>query len=78
MKRNSAIARASFFVAMIFLPLVVSAGCGRSNFRKANGAQEPERSKAADVNDARLRNADREPGNWMSYGRTYKSVEGGH
>ena len=26
---------------------------------------------AARVDDARIRNADREPGNWMSYGRTY-------
>ncbi len=25
----------------------------------------------ARVDDARIRNADREPGNWMSYGRTY-------
>ena len=26
---------------------------------------------SARVDDARIRNADREPGNWMSYGRTY-------
>jgi quinohemoprotein ethanol dehydrogenase len=71
MNRNSAIARASFFVAMIFLPLVVGAGCGRSNSRRAEGTQAREGLKGADVNDARLRNADQEPGNWMSYGRTY-------
>ena len=71
MRRNSEIARASFLIVTIFLPLAVGAGCGRSNSHKADGTQEPGGLKAADVNDARLRNADREPGNWMSYGRTY-------
>ena len=33
---------------------------------KAAGA-----TAAARVDDARIRNADREPGNWLSYGRTY-------
>lgn len=28
-------------------------------------------AKAADVNESRLVHADREPGNWMAYGRTY-------
>src|ERR1700683_547140 len=71
MRRNSEIARASFFIVTIFLPLAVAAGCGRSNTPKADGTQAPGLSKASEVNDARLRDADREPGNWMSYGRTY-------
>jgi quinohemoprotein ethanol dehydrogenase len=71
MRRNSEIARASFFVVTIFLPFVAGAGCGRSNSRRAEGAQAHVGPSAADVNDARLRNADQEPGNWMSYGRTY-------
>ena len=71
MTRNYKIAPASFFIVTIFLALVVSAGCGGSNSRKADGTQTPAGWKAADVNDTRLRNADREPGNWMSHGRTY-------
>src|ERR1700722_11230184 len=71
MRRNSEIARATFFIVTISLPFVVGAGCGKSNSRRAEGTQAPVGSRAADVNDARLRNADREPGNWMSYGRTY-------
>src|SRR6202050_48714 len=71
MRRNSEIARASFFIVTIFLPLAVAAGCGRSNTPKADSTQTPGLSKASEVNDARLRDADREPGNWMSYGRTY-------
>ncbi|MGB8542702.1 MAG: PQQ-dependent dehydrogenase, methanol/ethanol family [Candidatus Acidiferrales bacterium] len=60
-----------FFIIAIFLALAVGAGCGGSNSRKVEGTQTPGVSKDADVDDARLRSADREPGNWMSYGRTY-------
>src|ERR1700723_359008 len=71
MRRNFKIVRASFFIVTIFLFLVVGAGCRRSNSRRAEGTQAREGLKPADVNDARLSNADQEPGNWMSYGRTY-------
>ena len=36
-----------------------------------SGAQVAGVAVAARVDDARIRNADRESGNWMSYGRTY-------
>jgi quinohemoprotein ethanol dehydrogenase len=35
------------------------------------GAKSGEHPKPADVDAARLLDADREPGNWMTYGRTY-------
>src|SRR5688572_33472157 len=35
------------------------------------GVQAAGAAVAARVDDARIRNADREPGNWLSYGRTY-------
>src|SRR3984885_1211479 len=71
MRRNFKIVRASFFIVTIFLFLVVGAGCRRSSSRRGEGTQAREGLKPADVNDARLSNADQEPGNWMSYGRTY-------
>ncbi|HUJ40061.1 MAG TPA: PQQ-dependent dehydrogenase, methanol/ethanol family [Candidatus Acidoferrales bacterium] len=49
------------------LALVVSAGCSR-------GTPAPEKAtveRAAAVDAARIRNADTEPGNWMTTGRTY-------
>ena len=41
---------------------LVSGGCSGSR----SGADKP-----ADVNESRIVHADREPGNWMTYGRTY-------
>jgi len=38
---------------------------------RAKPLTEPAASKPADVDGARILNADREPGNWMTYGRTY-------
>jgi quinohemoprotein ethanol dehydrogenase len=57
-------------IVTIFFALATISGCSRScrkpaESRAANGA------KAADIDDARITNADREPGNWMSYGRSY-------
>ena len=47
-----------------FLALA-SGACTQSRFT----ADKPE--KPADVNESRIVNADREPGNWMTYGRSY-------
>jgi PQQ-dependent dehydrogenase (methanol/ethanol family) len=54
----------------IFFALAMISGCSRSSLKPA---ESPANSgaKAADVDDARITNADRDPGNWMSYGRTY-------
>jgi quinohemoprotein ethanol dehydrogenase len=40
-------------------------GCHENRFASENPA------KSADVNESRIIHADREPGNWMTYGRTY-------
>jgi PQQ-dependent dehydrogenase (methanol/ethanol family) len=48
----------------------MASGCSRSS-RKLAESPENSGAKAADVDDSRITNADREPGNWMSYGRTY-------
>jgi quinohemoprotein ethanol dehydrogenase len=44
--------------------VLVSAACSRARSAEQN-------AKPADVNQARIIHADREPGNWMTYGRTY-------
>src|ERR1700731_2077436 len=44
--------------------VLVSAACSRARSAEQN-------AKPADVNEARILHADREPGNWMTYGRTY-------
>ena len=45
--------------------LAAIAGCNQNRGASENPV------KPADVNESRLINADREPGNWMTYGRTY-------
>jgi PQQ-dependent dehydrogenase (methanol/ethanol family) len=54
----------------IFFALAMISGCSRSS-RKPAESPANSGAKAADVDDARITNADRDPGNWMSYGRTY-------
>ena len=51
----------------IVLSVVMLGGCTRFTTWSADtGTPGP-----AGVNNARLVNADREPGNWLTYGRTY-------
>jgi len=45
--------------------LAAIAGCNENRVASENPV------KPADVNESRIINADREPGNWMTYGRTY-------
>jgi len=52
-------------IAVAALFGVMAAGCNRAKVTSANPIQP------ANVNETRITNADREPGNWMSYGRTY-------
>jgi quinohemoprotein ethanol dehydrogenase len=54
----------------IFFALATISGCSRSS-RKPAESPAANGAKAADIDGARITNADREPGNWMSYGRTY-------
>jgi quinohemoprotein ethanol dehydrogenase len=60
--------RGSLFV--ILLALAVAAGCGKPGARQKESPLGKS-GKPADVDGARIRNADREPGNWLTYGRTY-------
>jgi quinohemoprotein ethanol dehydrogenase len=57
-------------IVTICFGLATISGCGRSS-RKPVESPAANGAKAADVDDARITDADREPGNWMSYGRTY-------
>jgi quinohemoprotein ethanol dehydrogenase len=51
---------------LLVLAVFLAAISGCDNNRAAS-----ENSERADVNESRVINADREPGNWMTYGRTY-------
>jgi quinohemoprotein ethanol dehydrogenase len=55
----------------IFLALAVAAGFVASNLFAAQQNSPPATAKPANVDGDRIANADREPGNWMSHGRTY-------
>jgi quinohemoprotein ethanol dehydrogenase len=57
-------------MAMV-LALAVAAGFGSASFLPAQQIVEPGAAKPASVDGDRIDNADREPGNWMSHGRTY-------
>ncbi|MBZ5700913.1 MAG: PQQ-dependent dehydrogenase, methanol/ethanol family [Acidobacteriia bacterium] len=55
----------------IALALAVGAGYAAPGLHHADGAKPGATAQRAGVNGARIRNADQEPGNWMSHGRTY-------
>ena len=57
--------RSRIFVVVTILVLTVY---GNSGARQTAGSRE---GKSAEVDGARIINADQEPGNWMSHGRTY-------
>src|SRR5215469_2725483 len=52
-------------LAVAIVLVVICLGCNRA------GIVSDKPAGAADVNQFRIINADREPGDWMSYGRTY-------
>jgi PQQ-dependent dehydrogenase (methanol/ethanol family) len=54
----------------IFFALAMISGCSRNSRKPAESPANSD-ARAADVDDTRITNADREPGNWMSYGRSY-------
>ena len=57
--------RSRIFVVVTILALTV---CGSSRAPQTAGTRE---GKSSEVDGTRIINADREPGNWMSHGRTY-------
>jgi len=46
-------------------------GCGMQSERSGKATREQAGTQRAAVDGGRIVNADKEPGNWMSYGRTY-------
>jgi quinohemoprotein ethanol dehydrogenase len=59
------------FAAGFFATMFFSAGCGTKLGQSGQATREGAGSKRAAVDGERLVSADKEPGNWMSYGRTY-------
>jgi quinohemoprotein ethanol dehydrogenase len=57
--------RVKVSAVLIALALVLYSGWGFGGQQRSGG------KPSADVDGERIRNADREPGNWMSHGRTY-------
>jgi quinohemoprotein ethanol dehydrogenase len=55
----------------MFLAFTVPASFGASSLLQAQQVPPTATVKPADVDGDRIANADREPGNWMSHGRTY-------
>src|SRR5580693_3869685 len=55
----------------LLLLIVIAPGCDRMSRPSIHGAKSGEHPKPADVDAARMLDADRDSGNWMSYGRTY-------
>lgn len=53
----------------LVIGLLLSAGCSAP--KSSTSEDAPPTAKAGDVNATRLGSADREPGNWMTHGRTY-------
>ncbi|HYL61323.1 MAG TPA: PQQ-dependent dehydrogenase, methanol/ethanol family [Candidatus Methylomirabilis sp.] len=51
----------------VYLAIFAIAGCQS----KSQGNRQPQNATPANVDDTRLLQADNDPGNWMTYGRTY-------
>ena len=58
-------------IAAAALVLGVGAGFAAPGFHRADNTKPGTAGQRGGVNGARIRNADQEPGNWMSHGRTY-------
>ena len=63
--------RTVVFLAGLLAATLLPNGCGTNSQRPGQATEEAARAKRAGVDGQRLRSADTEPGNWMSYGRTY-------
>ena len=59
---------------VLFISLVVIALWGCSEDGSQPNSQNPENSASAiaQIDDARINNAESEPGNWLAYGRDYE------
>jgi len=55
----------------LILRLAVLAVCGCSGCSPSRSTQKLSSGKSAAIDASRLANADNDPGNWMTYGRTY-------
>ena len=69
MRRTYTNFRISSILAIVFA-LVGASGCSDGS-RKSVESRASNEAKAGDLDGTRIANADREPGNWLSYGRTY-------
>ncbi len=63
--------RASFRHAGICAAIVACVGCGTQHLPKVPETSPVAAGQAKEVDSTRIINADKEPGNWMTYGRTY-------
>jgi quinohemoprotein ethanol dehydrogenase len=63
----------SFFLKLLRLVLITCAVIAGTSCDRVSDKSEPiaEPAAVADVDSARIRAADQEPGNWMTHGRTY-------
>ena len=60
------LARTARLLAITVFLAIIWAACNQARVASDNPVKPP-----ADVKESRIINADREPGNWMTYGRTY-------
>ncbi|MBZ5627498.1 MAG: PQQ-dependent dehydrogenase, methanol/ethanol family [Acidobacteriia bacterium] len=63
--------RAELVLAVLVLLLAPCWGCRSRDGARSKAAGAEAGGKAANVDGLRIRNADQEPGNWMTHGRTY-------
>ena len=63
--------RSRISILAVFLLFTFFGGCRKSGSQTSRESKQDLTRNAAAVNAARIENADQEPGNWMSHGRTY-------
>ena len=71
MREGEKRSRSAFFAVGTCFAIVVMAACRKQPERSAQAVGERSSTNRAAVDAERIVNADKEPGNWMSYGRTY-------
>jgi quinohemoprotein ethanol dehydrogenase len=63
--------RVSILLTLLYGTTIACLGCGGQG-PSATSRKNPEGTgHVTEVDDTRIASADKEPGNWMSYGRTY-------
>ena len=62
--------KSKFLLTMV--PLLIFSGCSENSTQSGSESLTDGSSNIGQIDDARINNAESEPGNWLAYGRDYE------